>query len=73
MSPRATAAKAAIGLVPQDVALYDDLTARENLRFFGRLQGLDGRQLAGRVAAVLDLVGPGRPGRRPRRASSPAA
>ena len=57
MSPRATAAKAAIGLVPQDVALYDDLTARENLRFFGRLQGLDGRELAGRVAAVLDLVG----------------
>jgi ABC-2 type transport system ATP-binding protein len=57
MSPRATAAKAAIGLVPQEVALYDELSARENLAFFGRLQGLDARGLAARVDAVLDLVG----------------
>jgi ABC-2 type transport system ATP-binding protein len=57
LSPRSTDAKAALGLVPQDVALYDDLSARENLRFFGRLQGLEGRDLTARVDAVLDLVG----------------
>ena len=57
MGPGATAAKAAIGLVPQDVALYDDLSAGENLRFFGRLQGLDRRELAERVAEALELVG----------------
>ena len=39
----ATDAKAAIGYVPQDLAIYPDLTARENLRFFGRLQGCAGR------------------------------
>lgn len=50
-------AKAAIGLVPQDVALYPDLTARENLRFFGKLQGLRGARLDERVAGVLDVIG----------------
>ncbi|HEY8548169.1 MAG TPA: ATP-binding cassette domain-containing protein, partial [Acidimicrobiales bacterium] len=40
MDARATDAKAAIGLVPQEVALYEDMSAEENLRFFGRLQGL---------------------------------
>ncbi len=57
MGPGATDAKAAIGLVPQDVALYEDLSAEENLRFFGRLQGLRGKALATRVAEALDLVG----------------
>jgi ABC-2 type transport system ATP-binding protein len=57
MGPDAIAAKAAIGLVPQDVALYDDLSAEENLLFFGRLQGLGRREVAGRVAEVLALVG----------------
>jgi linearmycin/streptolysin S transport system ATP-binding protein len=57
MGPNATDAKAAIGLVPQDVALYEDLSAEENLRFFGRLQGLEGNAVARRVAEVLDLVG----------------
>jgi ABC-2 type transport system ATP-binding protein len=57
MAPGATDAKAAIGLVPQEVALYDDLSGEENLEFFGRLQGLDGAVLRERVAEVLDLVG----------------
>ncbi len=51
-----TSAKAAIGLVPQDLAIYPDLTARENLDFFGRLYGLGGRDLAARVDEVLDVV-----------------
>ena len=50
-------AKAAVGYVPQDIALYPDLTGRENLRFFGRLQGLAGAGLNQRVDAVLEVVG----------------
>jgi ABC-2 type transport system ATP-binding protein len=46
-----------IGLAPQNVALYDDLTARENLYFFGRLYGLSGKHLAQRVDAALGQVG----------------
>ncbi|MDX9856892.1 MAG: ABC transporter ATP-binding protein [candidate division Zixibacteria bacterium] len=46
-----------IGNSPQALALYDDLTAVENLRFFGRLYGLSGRVLSERVTAILDLVG----------------
>jgi ABC-2 type transport system ATP-binding protein len=53
----AVAAKAAIGYVPQDLALYPDLTARENLEFFGRLYGLQGARLRSRIAEVLDTVG----------------
>ena len=50
-------AKALIGLVPQDIALYGDLNAVENLRFFGRLQGLGGKPLERRIGAVLEIVG----------------
>ena len=52
-----TRGRAAIGLVPQDLAIYPDLTGEENLRFFGHLYGMSGDSLAGRVAEVLDLVG----------------
>jgi ABC-2 type transport system ATP-binding protein len=48
--------KAVIGLVPQDLAIYPTLTARENLEFFGRMQGLSGRRLAERVAACLAIA-----------------
>jgi ABC-2 type transport system ATP-binding protein len=51
------AVKAAIGYVPQDIALYPDLSGGENLRFWGRMQGLSGRELAARVDAVLEVVG----------------
>ena len=45
-----------IGYVPQDVALYPDLSARENLRFFGRMYRMRGAALARRVDEVLELV-----------------
>ena len=57
MTTTATTAKAAIGLVPQDLAIYPDLTARENLMFFGRLYGMAGKPLAARVAEVLEIIG----------------
>ncbi len=50
-------AKSRIGYVPQDIALYPDLSARENLRFFGRLYGLKGEALESQVDAALALVG----------------
>ena len=49
--------KAAIGYVPQDVALYPDLSGLENLRFWGRMYGLAGRDLAERVETTLEVVG----------------
>ncbi len=42
-----------IGVVPQEIALYDDLTVRQNLQAFGQLQGLGGRQLRERIASAL--------------------
>lgn len=57
ITPAASAAKSAIGLVPQEIALYPDLSAVENLTFFGRLQGLSGQGLKERIGVVLDVVG----------------
>ena len=51
-----TAAKGAIGYVPQDLAIYPDLGARENLLFFGRLYGLGGQALARRADEILEIV-----------------
>ncbi len=56
VSTSAPKAKAHIGYVPQDVSLYPDLTARENLAFFGRLYRLQGGALRHRVNEVLDLI-----------------
>ncbi len=52
------------GLVPQDVALYDNLTARENLFFFGKLCGLGGKQLRDHVERSLEFAGLGEQSRR---------
>jgi ABC-2 type transport system ATP-binding protein len=52
-------ARRRIGLVPQDLALYDELNARDNLRFFGALYGLRGPVLEGTIASALELVGLG--------------
>jgi ABC-2 type transport system ATP-binding protein len=48
--------KAAIGFVPQEVAIYPDLSARENLRFFGKLYDLSGRELDARIDRVLETI-----------------
>jgi ABC-2 type transport system ATP-binding protein len=56
--PRAArAARRALGLVPQRLAVYPTLTARENLRFFGRAAGLSARAAAAEAARVLALLG----------------
>jgi ABC-2 type transport system ATP-binding protein len=49
--------KRRLGLVPQDLALYDELTATANLEFFGALYGLAGRPLADAIDRTLTLVG----------------
>jgi ABC-2 type transport system ATP-binding protein len=46
-----------LGVVPQEVALYEELTGRENLRFWGGLYGLGGQRLQQAVDAVLEHVG----------------
>ncbi len=56
MSTESTDAKRHIGYVPQDLAIYPDLGARENLRFFGRLYGITGKALDIRVDEVLDII-----------------
>jgi len=45
-----------IGIVPQDLAIYNELTARENLRFFGELYGIAGDVLTKRVDAILHAI-----------------
>ena len=51
------AAKASLGVVPQDIALYPDLSARENLDFWGKMYGLRGAALKARVDEVLAIIG----------------
>jgi len=49
--------KRIIGVVPQEIALYDDMTAAENMRFFGEIYGIAGDALADRITDLLTLVG----------------
>jgi ABC-2 type transport system ATP-binding protein len=51
------AAKASLGVVPQEIALYPDLSARENLVFWGKMYGLRGQELQTRVDEVLAVIG----------------
>ncbi|SDC20593.1 ABC-2 type transport system ATP-binding protein [Pelagirhabdus alkalitolerans] len=46
-----------LGVVPQEIALYEELTAYENMKFFGRVYGLKGKALENKVDQVLDMVG----------------
>jgi ABC-2 type transport system ATP-binding protein len=46
-----------IGVVPQELALYDDLSALENLIFWGQMYGLSGKTLKARVDEVLEQIG----------------
>ena len=57
LTTRSIGPKAKIGLVPQDLAIYPELTARENLVFFGKLYGMAGKALQARVAEVLEVIG----------------
>lgn len=50
------AVKKAIGVVPQEIALYDDLTALENLNFWGKMYGLSGSDLSTRIDEVLEQI-----------------
>lgn len=49
--------KAKIGIVPQEIALYNQLSAVEHLRFFGKLYGLRGKPLQERIEEALEFVG----------------
>ena len=49
--------KSVLGVVPQEIALYEDLSARENLTFWGKMYGLRGAALKSRVDEVLDVIG----------------
>jgi ABC-2 type transport system ATP-binding protein len=49
--------KSVLGVVPQEIALYEDLSARENLTFWGKMYGLRGAALKSRVKEVLEIIG----------------
>ncbi len=54
---RTSGVKPLLGFVPQEIALYAGLSARENLAYFGRMHGLGGRELDDRVDRALAMVG----------------
>lgn len=57
ISKEPMAVKQIIGVVPQELAIYEDLTARENLIFWGQMYGLSGKSLISRVDEVLEQIG----------------
>jgi ABC-2 type transport system ATP-binding protein len=57
ITEEATLVRSLIGVVPQDIALYEELTARENLIFWGQMYDLSGRDLKLRIDEVLEQIG----------------
>ena len=55
--PSLVEVRLSLGVVPQALAIYEELSAEENLRFFGRIYGLSGRQLKERVENCLEIAG----------------
>jgi len=49
--------KTLIGVVPQEISLYDDFTAYENLLFWGQLYKIPSKELKERIATILELIG----------------
>lgn len=57
VSKKPGAVKRVLGVVPQEIALYETLTARENLAFWGKMYGLGGKDLSAAVDRALELAG----------------
>lgn len=57
MRPGSNRCKRLLGVTPQDLAIYPELSALENLKFFGRLYGIRGHKLEERCREVLDQIG----------------
>lgn len=57
ISSQAIKAKTSLGVVPQELAIYEDLSAIDNLRYWGAAYGLSGKKLKKRVAHILDRIG----------------
>jgi ABC-2 type transport system ATP-binding protein len=57
MASEAIKAKGSLGIVPQELAIYEDLSARDNLAFWGAAYGLKGEKLKQRVDHVLNRIG----------------
>ena len=55
--PTLPSVRLSLGVVPQTLALYEELSAQENLRFFGRIYGLRGRKLKERISSCLEIAG----------------
>jgi len=55
-SPVQAEIRANIGVAPQSLAIYDELSGEENLSFFGKIHGLAGKNLKGRIEWALDFV-----------------
>jgi ABC-2 type transport system ATP-binding protein len=55
--PTLVKVRLSLGMVPQTLAIYEELSAEENLRFFGRIYGLSGQHLKERVKDCLEIAG----------------